>query len=101
MHPVTLFVNAKGPCTISVAFHILMVLHPLLPSTMIYLCLTSRLKVIDELPMQLGARFVRGNVNLPFALRSGQLITAQNPASAHAFANLIIEGLSQGVRLTP
>jgi putative intracellular protease/amidase len=51
--------------------------------------------------LQAGANYVRGLVDFrPFVTRSGQLITGQNSASALAAAQMVVEALSHGVRLT-
>ncbi len=51
--------------------------------------------------MQAGADYVRGHTDFrPFVTRSGQLVTGQNHASAQATAEMIVEALSHGVRLT-
>lgn len=36
-----------------------------------------------------------------FAVRDGKLITGRNAASSQAVAELVVEALSMGVRLTP
>eukprot|EP00884_Botryococcus_braunii_P022244 jgi/Botrbrau1/8703/Bobra.0311s0016.1 len=51
--------------------------------------------------IQAGAVYVRGHVDFrPFVTRSGQIITGQNSASALATAQMVVEALSHGVRLT-
>lgn len=52
--------------------------------------------------MQLGARFLQGAIaDASFAVRDGKLITGRNAASCQAVAELVVEALSMGVRLTP
>ena len=51
---------------------------------------------------QVGGVYTRGPVDMgAFAVRAGQLITGQNPASSRATAQALVEALSFGVRLTP
>jgi putative intracellular protease/amidase len=37
----------------------------------------------------------------PYSVRAGQVITGQNPASSRQTAEMLVEALSFGVRLTP
>ncbi|KAK9841802.1 hypothetical protein WJX81_004046 [Elliptochloris bilobata] len=49
-----------------------------------------------------GAKFVRAVADMsPFAVSAGRIITGQNPASSRMVAELTVEALSFGVRLTP
>ena len=51
--------------------------------------------------VQLGALYTRGKANwTPHAVRAGNLITGQNPASAQRTAEMVVEALTMGVRLT-
>ena len=51
---------------------------------------------------QVGGVYTRGPVDMgAHAVRAGQLITGQNPASSRMTAEALVEALSFGVRLTP
>ena len=51
---------------------------------------------------QVGGIYVRSPTNMgPFSVRAGQVITGENPASSRQTAELLVEALSFGVRLTP
>lgn len=51
--------------------------------------------------LQVGGRYTSPGVHVPFAVRTGQIITGQNPASSRQVALLLVEALSYGVRLVP
>lgn len=51
---------------------------------------------------QKGAKYARAVADWsPFAVKAGRIITGQNPASSRLVAELTVEALSYGVRLTP
>ncbi|CAL8466576.1 g6112 [Coccomyxa elongata] len=58
--------------------------------------------LLEDKLREVGGIYVRGPRDLgPYAIRAGQIITGQNPASSLRAAELVVEALSFGVRLTP
>ncbi|BDA41140.1 Glyoxalase 3 at C-terminar half [Coccomyxa sp. Obi] len=58
--------------------------------------------LLEDKLREVGGNYVRGPRDLgPYAIRAGQIITGQNPASSLRAAELVVEALSFGVRLTP
>ena len=52
--------------------------------------------------LQVGGHYVSSpSEHVPCAVRAGQIITGQNPASSRLAAEMLVEALSFGVRLTP
>lgn len=49
--------------------------------------------LLEDRLRELGARFERGDDFAPFAIRDGNLVTGQNPASSEKTASLVLEAL--------